>query len=45
VRPRAAEGEERARLLDRWRQLDKNLDEYGARRSVETAVVVLEPVD
>jgi len=45
VRGRAAEREERARLWDRWRELDKNLDEYAARRSVETAVVVLEPVD
>jgi len=45
VRARAADGEERARLWDRWRELDKNLDEYAARRSVETAVVVLEPVD
>jgi len=45
VRGRAADGEERARLWDRWRELDKNLDEYAARRSVETAVVVLEPVD
>jgi len=45
VRARAAEGEERARLWDQWRQLDKNLDGYAARRPVETAVVVLEPVD
>ncbi len=43
VRGRAAEGEERARLWDRWRELDKNLDGYAARRSGETAVVVLEP--
>jgi deazaflavin-dependent oxidoreductase (nitroreductase family) len=45
MRGRAAEGEERARLWDRWRELDKNLDGYAARRPVETAVVVLEPVD
>jgi hypothetical protein len=40
---RAAEGEERARLWDRWRALDKNLDAYAALRSAETAVVILEP--
>lgn len=40
---RAAQGEERERLWARWRQLDKNLDAYAARRSMETAVVVLEP--
>jgi deazaflavin-dependent oxidoreductase (nitroreductase family) len=45
MRGRAAEGEERARLWDRWRELDKNLDGYAARRPVETAVVVLEPLD
>ena len=44
VRGRAAEGEERSRLWDRWRQLDKNLDGYAARRPAETAVVVLEPL-
>lgn len=40
---RAAEGEERSRLWDRWREIDKNLDGYAARRPGETAVVVLEP--
>lgn len=45
VRARAAAGEERSRLWDRWRELDKGLDGYAARRSTETAVVVLEPVD
>jgi deazaflavin-dependent oxidoreductase (nitroreductase family) len=44
VRGRAAEGEERLRLWDRWRHYDKNLDEFAALRSGETAVVVLEPV-
>lgn len=39
----AATGAERARLWDRWRSLDKNLDGYARRRSTETAVVVLEP--
>jgi deazaflavin-dependent oxidoreductase (nitroreductase family) len=40
---RAAVGEERERLWERWRELDKNLDSYAARRPHETAVVVLEP--
>ena len=44
VRGRAAEGEERERLWDRWREIDKDLDEFAARRSQETAVVVLEPL-
>ena len=44
VTGRAAEGEERARLWERWRQIDKNLDSYAARRSAETAVVILEPL-
>ena len=44
VRGRAAEGEERSRLWDRWREIDKNLDEYASRRPSETAVVILEPV-
>jgi deazaflavin-dependent oxidoreductase (nitroreductase family) len=39
----AARGAERERLWDRWRNLDKDLDAYAARRSMETAVVVLEP--
>jgi len=43
VRGRAAEGAERERLWDRWRELDKNLDAQAALRSRETAVVVLEP--
>jgi len=40
---RAASGDERERLWQRWRELDKNLDSYAARRPRETAVVVLEP--
>jgi deazaflavin-dependent oxidoreductase (nitroreductase family) len=40
---RAAVGEERERLWQRWRELDRNLDGYAARRPRETAVVVLEP--
>lgn len=43
VTGRMAEGEERARLWARWGEIDKNLDGYAARRSSETAVVVLEP--
>lgn len=43
VTARAAEGEERARLWDRWREIDANLDGYAALRPSETAVVVLEP--
>jgi F420H(2)-dependent quinone reductase len=40
---RAATGAERARLWDRWRALDKDLDGHARRRSTQTAVVVLEP--
>jgi deazaflavin-dependent oxidoreductase (nitroreductase family) len=43
VTARAAHGDERDRLWDRWRQIDRHLDAYAARRSMETAVVVLEP--
>ncbi|WP_144122612.1 nitroreductase/quinone reductase family protein [Catellatospora sichuanensis] len=42
VTARAAVGDERRRLWDRWRTIDTNLDEYAARRPGETAVVVLE---
>ena len=40
---RAARGEERDRLWERWRELDENLDDYAIRRPRETAVVVLAP--
>lgn len=40
---RAARGDERDRLWDRWRHIDRNLDGYAARRPTETAVVVLSP--
>ncbi len=40
---RAAQDEERERLWARWQEIDLNLDAYAARRSSETAVVVLEP--
>jgi hypothetical protein len=43
VRARAADGAERSRLWDGWRDLDTNLDAYAALRSGETAVVMLEP--
>ncbi len=43
VSGRAAVGEERERLWDRWREIDANLDDYAALRSAETAVVILEP--
>jgi len=43
VTGRAAQGEERERLWARWREIDKNLDGYAARRPGETAVVILEP--
>ena len=44
VKGRAAEGEERSRLWNRWREIDEKLDAYAARRSAETAVVILEPL-
>ena len=40
---RAAEGEERERLWQRWAEIDRNLEGYAARRPQETAVVVLSP--
>jgi hypothetical protein len=40
---RAARGQERERLWQLWSELDKNLDDYAARRPQGTAVVVLEP--
>ncbi|WP_281221295.1 nitroreductase/quinone reductase family protein [Nocardia uniformis] len=43
VRGRAARDAERARLWDRWREIEGDLDAYAALRSSETAVVVLEP--
>lgn len=45
IRARRAQGEERDRLWARWAEIDKNLDDYAARRPNETAVVVLEPRD
>ncbi len=43
VRGRAASAEERPRLWARWAHYDKGLDAYAARRSRETAVVILSP--
>jgi len=43
VRGHAAMGEERERLWARWASYDKDLDDYSARRSGETAVVILSP--
>jgi len=43
VTGRAAQGDERERLWGQWRQIDRKLDAYAMRRSMETAVVVLEP--
>jgi len=42
VRARVAEGDERARLWARWRELGDDVDGYATRRAKETAVVVLE---
>jgi deazaflavin-dependent oxidoreductase (nitroreductase family) len=43
VTGRAAVGDERSRLWQRWRTVDKKLDAYAALRSSQTAVVILEP--
>jgi F420H(2)-dependent quinone reductase len=43
VRGRAAEGEERARLWDRWPEFGDDVDGYAQLRPSGTAVVVLEP--
>jgi len=43
VRGRAAATEERPRLWAMWAAHDKDLDAFAARRSRETAVVILEP--
>ena len=44
VRARAAEGDERARLWARWRDMGDDVDAYATLRSSETAVVILEPL-
>lgn len=43
VRARAATGDERTRLWERWQVSDPNIDAHATRRPSETAVVVLEP--
>lgn len=43
VHGRAADQSERPRLWARWATYDKDLDGYAARRSRETAVVILSP--
>lgn len=43
VRGRAAQGDERARLWARWREMGDDVDAYATLRSSETAVVILEP--
>lgn len=45
VRARAATGEERTRLWQRWREVEPELDGYAARRTTETPVVVFEPLE
>jgi deazaflavin-dependent oxidoreductase (nitroreductase family) len=45
VHGRAADADERHRLWARWAAYGTGLDAYAARRSRETAVVILEPVD
>jgi deazaflavin-dependent oxidoreductase (nitroreductase family) len=43
VRARAANGEERERLWQRWAEVDADLDAYAGSRSSTTPVVVFEP--
>jgi len=43
VRARAADPDERPRLWARWAEYDRDLDGFAARRSRETAVVILSP--
>jgi deazaflavin-dependent oxidoreductase (nitroreductase family) len=43
VHARAADRDERPRLWARWAAYDKDLDAFAARRSRETAVVILSP--
>lgn len=45
VRARAAVGEERERLWQRWVAIDPSLDGHAGHRATETVVVVLEPRD
>jgi hypothetical protein len=43
VHAHAADQDERPRLWARWAGYDKDLDAFAARRSRETAVVILSP--
>ena len=43
IHARAAMGQERDRLWQRWADIDAGLDSYATSRSVTTPVVVLEP--
>lgn len=43
VHARAATGEERSRLWQRWLAVDPHLDAYAAGRTTQTPVCVLEP--
>ena len=45
VHARAAEGDERDRLWQRWLAIEPEMEAYAGRRSTETPVVVLEPRD
>jgi len=45
VRGRAAQGDERARLWARWREMGDDVDAFATLRASETAVVVLEPLE
>lgn len=45
VHARQAVGEERERLWQRWALVDKDLDQYDAMRTNDTAIVVFEPRD
>lgn len=45
VRARAAEGDERERLWQRWAEVDEDLDGYAGTRTTVTPVVVLSPLD
>jgi deazaflavin-dependent oxidoreductase (nitroreductase family) len=40
----AASGQEREELWQRWKALDRRLDDFARRRPTETAVVVLTPM-
>jgi deazaflavin-dependent oxidoreductase (nitroreductase family) len=45
MRARAAKGEERDRLWQRWAGIDHDLDRYAAIHTIETPLVVFEPAE